>query len=218
MDVDLNGRTGSPAELTQRQTGGRQGAGNHIRSNTVMILSRWRKAISQRCIFSTEDEQTFVFPFGPFAAYLLPDAGSQALVVRTILWLAIASIPAGIATISVFRTFSPVEITLFLIALHYMVYVSLICFITRNSVRLPISLSLRVYASLHELVRLHDYAYRFTFLAILFSLPILMTESISVFWFLMPIWSSGLAVTYWHMVLLRLREGTDTESDRDMST
>ena len=180
-----------------------------------MILSRWKIAISQRCIFQTEDGRIFAFPFAPFVAYLLPDAKSQSLVENALLWRAIGSIPIAVATIAVIKMYGlPVDVLLWLIVLDYLVFILIVCLITRKCVRLPIWLSFRACAAVQDPATLWETSYRFTSATVLFTLPLFFLP-INPVWYAVPICTFLRALVTWYMVILRHKDRTVPDSFPD---
>lgn len=183
-----------------------------------MILHRWKMAISQQCIFRTDDGYIFAFPYGPLFAYLLPDAKSQSLIENVLLWRAVASIPIIVATIAIIKAYSlPVEILLLPIVIDRIVFIPIAWFITRNCVRFPIAVSLRTCAAVHDLSTLYENSYRFTFSTILFSLPHFFWLPLNPVWYVIPIYFLFPAILSWYMVILRHQDRTAAESSRGKS-
>jgi hypothetical protein len=183
-----------------------------------MILSRWKKSISQRCIFSDEDGRLVAFPFGhvwPHVAFILPDARTQSRVLNAIFWPHVAAIPFFVATFAVIKVYSLPFYTFWLaLALQSIFHCLLVSFVTHKCVRLSFVASIRAFASHHDFAILYDYAVRFTFFAILFT-ALLVVLPIDPFLYLMPIWTIGLATIYWYMVIRGRQHRATSEAFRD---
>ena len=183
-----------------------------VRRAWVMILNRWKMAISKGRIFRTEDGRIFAFPYGPLVAYLLPDAKCQSLLENVFLWWAVATIPIMVATIAVSKIYSlSVYFLLLPIVLHYVFFNPIVWFITRKWVRLPIAVSLRTCAAVHDLSTLYENSYRFTFAAILFSLPLFL-GAIETVWCVISIYLFLPAILNWYMVILRHQDRASESS------
>ena len=155
-----------------------------------MNISRWKKQIADKFFVTTSDGSVIFFPFGPIRGYLLPKTAFKAIIINSIVWFNVGALGSFAVTAAVGLLLNiSMDILLLIGLVDYVHYYFRIRRITRNLVGFPHQLSMRVYASAQDPVRLWEHFWAIA----------LMTTICGVFVFLGPprlLFMVGLAILF----------------------